>query len=471
MKRKTTKRFLPDVLIVCVVLVVALPVFLLRLGWGSLEPWDEAWYAEIGRNVTRGHIMVLESHGRAYYDHPPLGFWLMGLSFTIFDESEFAARLPMALAGLTSVVMMYFIGKALKNRWVGLMAAAILLSSRWFVYRARTGNLDALLVLMQLLVFYFSYRRRRLSDIYLAWLFLALALLTKSVISLTLLPLVLGATYSYFKRYRWQLAQLGLIGLLFFGPLLTWYGYNFKLFGVSLLQRNIWEVGLRKMSGGGLRLTKLKETIQMVQSLVHRWFKPFLVSISLGLMFINISSIAWVLAYLFLVAFPYVLSSKVTIWHMVPITAPMALLIALVINQVTIIAAQRLKTYHIAPIALSVLGLIGTLVLSGYTFFELLPELYRVTDEPSGQKILGSALRTYPGLLYLDSYENLATSVMYYADRQIIYLNTVTGKRDISNVQRPYSLLTRNKAYLGPDCQVVTEHTDIYAIHCLAVEE
>lgn len=448
------------------IVALVVSIFLVRLGWGSLEPWDEAWYAEIARNVTRGHVLVLKSNGSAYYDHPPLGFWLIAASFYILGESELAARLPMALAGLASVVVVYLVGKELKNKWVGAIAAVVLVSSRWFVLRARTGNLDALLVLMQLLVFYFCVRRRSLKDVYLAWLFLSLSLLTKSVIGLTLLPVVVGASWLFTRDKKVSVKQWWRFGGIFFGPLLIWYGANLWEQGTVVLRRNVWEVGLRKGAAGGLSGEGLKRTFELIHALVHRWFKVMLGAVALGIWWIRDKSIGWVLAYFVLVTLPYLLSSKTMIWHMVPVVAPMALLIAVVLGKMTEVVGQALKFSARSKMWLRVVVLVGVVALAMWVFYEIRWELYRKVDEPSGQKILGEAIQGFPGRLYLDSYENLATSVMFYADRKISYVNTGEKKLDVSMVDRPFSLLTSDEALVDDGCEVMQRYEGVMAVHC-----
>src|SRR3989344_3337898 len=114
-------------------LLVISPLFFYKLGQSSLVNWDEAWYAVISRNIlTTGDPLNLIYNGLPYIDHPPAGFWLIALSFKLFGINEFTARLASAVAGFISLIVVYFLGKELFNRAVGITSALALSSSVWF---------------------------------------------------------------------------------------------------------------------------------------------------------------------------------------------------------------------------------------------------------------------------------------------------------------------------------------------------
>jgi 4-amino-4-deoxy-L-arabinose transferase len=92
MKKLVHQWFWPDVLIVFL-LCFLLPFFFFNLGLSSLVSWDEAWYAEIARNIIKsGDIFNLTWNQMAYYDHPPVGFWLIAIGEILFGYSEFGYK-------------------------------------------------------------------------------------------------------------------------------------------------------------------------------------------------------------------------------------------------------------------------------------------------------------------------------------------------------------------------------------------
>ena len=76
-----------------------------------LEP-DEGRYAQIPREMlARGDWVVPHLQGQPYLDKPPLLYWLVMLSYSVFGVSEAAARLVPALAVHGTILATYFIGR------------------------------------------------------------------------------------------------------------------------------------------------------------------------------------------------------------------------------------------------------------------------------------------------------------------------------------------------------------------------
>ena len=93
----------PAVLLV----VLAGVLFYSRLLCPLLEP-EEARYAEIPREMlAQGRWLVPVLHGEAYYQKPPLLYWLVMLSYQVFGVHDWAARLVPTTAGVAIVVIVY----------------------------------------------------------------------------------------------------------------------------------------------------------------------------------------------------------------------------------------------------------------------------------------------------------------------------------------------------------------------------
>jgi len=171
--------------------------FFARLTEIPVRIWDEA------RNANNALEMYL--HGRwliPYYEgapdmwntKPPLLIWLQAAGMHLFGTGELALRLPSALAAaLTAILLWHWLTVRLNRPWAGFLAGAVLATTYAYVdnHAARTGDYDALLVLFTTFAALCCFnwledgRRKWL------WLFftaLALAVLTKSVAGLTLLP-------------------------------------------------------------------------------------------------------------------------------------------------------------------------------------------------------------------------------------------------------------------------------------------
>lgn len=120
-------------------LCIALSGLTVRLYFCSdpfLYQWDERFHALVAKNFLN-HPLV-----PTLYDHPllpfdykdwqanhiwlhkqPLALWLMAFSMKILGVNEIAARLPSLLLSSTAILLTYYIGAALFNKKVALLAS------------------------------------------------------------------------------------------------------------------------------------------------------------------------------------------------------------------------------------------------------------------------------------------------------------------------------------------------------------
>ncbi|MAF13928.1 MAG: hypothetical protein CMI53_03475 [Parcubacteria group bacterium] len=178
-------------------------------------PWE--WFSDV---PTWAKI--------SFHDHPPLIFLIQHLSFLIFGQTIFALRLPFVLAGIGSVLLLYFIGKQLFNKQIGIIASLLLAVSSYHVWVSRTGLQESMVIFFSLLAFYFFIKVIDSHKYYQWGIVLGLTLLTKHT-ALILLPIffsyLLFFKRTVFKDKRFWLAIL-LIAILF-SPVII---YNLKLY-------------------------------------------------------------------------------------------------------------------------------------------------------------------------------------------------------------------------------------------------
>ena len=84
-------------------------------------------------------------------DKPPLGFWLQVVSVKIFGFTPFAIFLPQALAGVLSVLLLFYLVRRHFGVVAGLLAALALALSPISVVTNRNNTIDSTLVLAMLL--------------------------------------------------------------------------------------------------------------------------------------------------------------------------------------------------------------------------------------------------------------------------------------------------------------------------------
>lgn len=178
LKRLLNKNYI----IPLILLIVSGFVFFRNINSFPLKNWDEAWYAEVTKNMAlKGtNLMMPYWNGSYFFDKPPLYFWLSMPFFRVFGAGEWQARIISVLASIGVVLMTYLIGKKIFNWRVGLMGSLILLLSNEVLLRFPFGNLDALMILTFLISFYiFVDSHDEKVDLVLSGVFLGLSVLSK----------------------------------------------------------------------------------------------------------------------------------------------------------------------------------------------------------------------------------------------------------------------------------------------------
>ena len=222
-----------------------------RLGYPSLLDPDEAHYAELTREMLHsGSWLVPLLDGKPLIDKPVLFHWLQGASVALLGETEFAARLPSALAALALFAATRRLGTALFDAEVGewgaimfatLPATFALASIALFdmVFTAFLfGGVGCLLIAAK-------ENRPRLE--YPGYALLALAVMTKGPVALVLVLLFIGSASLIDREMRERLGRLrwkhGLCAVVLAAS--PWFVWMEGRFGDAFLDRyllagNLW---------------------------------------------------------------------------------------------------------------------------------------------------------------------------------------------------------------------------------------
>lgn len=97
-------------------------LFLPFLGKVHLFDWDEINFAECAREmiVAKKYFLVTINY-LPFWEKPPLFIWMQSLCMNIFGVGEYAARLPNAICGIATFVVLYKIGTICRDRRFGLL--------------------------------------------------------------------------------------------------------------------------------------------------------------------------------------------------------------------------------------------------------------------------------------------------------------------------------------------------------------
>ncbi|RJR31926.1 phospholipid carrier-dependent glycosyltransferase [Candidatus Parcubacteria bacterium] len=124
----------------------------------------------------------------SFHDHPPVSFLIQNIFFKIFGVSLLSARLPHALFGLLSIIVLYYLAKKLYGIKVALLSSLLLAVSNYHVWTSQSGYIEPIMIFFILLSFLFWLKAKNNSKFFILWaLFFGLAILTKYT-ALFLLP-------------------------------------------------------------------------------------------------------------------------------------------------------------------------------------------------------------------------------------------------------------------------------------------
>ena len=106
--------------------------------------------------VQSGNYFLPTINGSTYYDRPLLSYWVTLPGVRIGGLNEAMLRMPSTIAGLGTILVIFFIGRRLFNKRTGIFAALFLATSPMFLLWARTASADMMntfIIWMMLWVF------------------------------------------------------------------------------------------------------------------------------------------------------------------------------------------------------------------------------------------------------------------------------------------------------------------------------
>jgi 4-amino-4-deoxy-L-arabinose transferase-like glycosyltransferase len=127
---------------------LALYLYLGRLDGTPLQRGNEAMYASPpALMLENGDYLVPLYRGQHFLDKPILPFWVVAASYKILGVSVFAERLPTALAGLATALLLALWIRRRAGSFAGVLAGLLLLFSLLYVFIGMTFAADAFLTL------------------------------------------------------------------------------------------------------------------------------------------------------------------------------------------------------------------------------------------------------------------------------------------------------------------------------------
>ena len=211
------------------ILILLTVVYTSFLGDSYLFDWDEINFAESAREmIVTGDYLRVQIDFKPFHEKPPLFIWLQVASMKVFGINEFAARLPNAIIGVLSMLVIYLFGKKLYDSNFGVAWIAAYAGSFLPTFYFKSGIIDPLFnlfIFTSVFGIYLYYKNQNSKKyLLLSSILISLAVLTKGPVGLLLVSitwLIFQLTNKeYFKFKLPDFILFVLIGII---PYFIWY--------------------------------------------------------------------------------------------------------------------------------------------------------------------------------------------------------------------------------------------------------
>ncbi len=275
--------------------LLAVSAFFCNLGLNNIWTPNESFYAEAIREMWEsGNFIEVFYNYEPRFNKPIMIYWEVLLSTALFGLNEFAIRFPSALAGLGTIFLVYRIGHLLEGRRFGILAAMVMTFAFQFAINARyAAPAISLTFFFTLTIYWFlkGYHREQFKYIFLSYIALGLAILTKGYPYLIIIGSIILFYILLDQKFRWKafFKKLGFLRLYLGLPLaivigMTWIIYMYAAYG-----QEFWDVFM--METFDRAFTKKSEGLKPFFYLeANLWgFLPYSLTFYLGLIYLVIS--------------------------------------------------------------------------------------------------------------------------------------------------------------------------------------
>jgi 4-amino-4-deoxy-L-arabinose transferase-like glycosyltransferase len=241
--------------------ILGIILFIHSLGAVSLFDWDEINFAESAREMlVTGDFTQVQINFLPFWEKPPLFIWMQALSMYFFGINEWAARLPNAICGVTTLLILWNYGnqwhtKKMATWWVFLYAASFL-PHLYF----KSGIIDPWFNLFIFCAIHSFFKhgatpKPRVSHIGRSGLFLGLAVLTKGPVAFLITGLtILGFFILQKKTFKYKLPELIVSGIVALLIPIIWLGFGIAKYGMWWISEFLsyqWRLATTEDAGHG----------------------------------------------------------------------------------------------------------------------------------------------------------------------------------------------------------------------------
>lgn len=380
-----------------IICLLAFFLIFFKLGANHLIPWDEAIYAKVAKNMVEDNqyfILHWDNLIKGWFEKPPLYMWMMSGFMKVLGFTSLAARLPSAVFGFLTVILVFtFANKLFNRKTVAFISSLSILTTVHFLYYSRASMLDVTTTFFITLALYF-YWCAKTNEKKPMWMLsgvsVGLAIMTKGFVGLLpLLVISLYETYLFiFERQKLDKKLfLNYLSLFGFGLLVSapWHIAMYKMFGQEFINKyfiyHVWDRATMAIEDKG---NPFFWYIVVLKVSMRIWFIALLGALPLGLylsikkdkrfVFLSI----WSLSIFF---FFSLAKSKLT-WYIIPIYPPLCILVGYFIERCLNFVMNRFKSFNNETFKFSSLYIFVILSL----FYLFLNRSLVYTDDLNGSK-------------------------------------------------------------------------------------
>jgi 4-amino-4-deoxy-L-arabinose transferase-like glycosyltransferase len=118
-------------------------MFLPFLGKVHLFDWDEINFAECAREmIAAKQYFLVTINYLPFWEKPPLFIWMQALSMKLFGVGDYAARLPNAICGIATMLLLFRVGTLWKDKRFGLLWVLAYIGSLLPHFYFKSGIID-----------------------------------------------------------------------------------------------------------------------------------------------------------------------------------------------------------------------------------------------------------------------------------------------------------------------------------------
>lgn len=356
-----------------------------------LHDWDESRHAINALEMVNSGDWITAT----YNNGPdmanikfPLGAWLIAINYKLFGVNEISVRLWSVIFTVLTTVLVYLWGSLFQNRWLGLLAALIFISSTQVagLHAGVTGDYDAgasFFLTLSLFLFTIAYKKKRESFLFYSMVSVGLGTMYKSFVPgfipliIIFICLLFSKEMRYFLNFKNILICAGIIAIII-SPWLIVRSMSDSSFVSKLLRFDYWN-----------RLTEAVDnhagSFWYYIASMKASFYPWLYFLPLGLFFVvkiykkykDDSSLILPVSF-FTIFFIFSIAQTKNVWYILPIFPVMSVIVA-IFWAVVWMKFSKLKFNIILAVALLVFLIVNIIagVLNANLFFNAQNDIRR----------------------------------------------------------------------------------------------